>query len=97
MNDAIPSLKPLDLEQPSPEGFDRACDTIWRKPNENTKLDKLQRRLHDSHESSAMLREKIESLESENTKLKRELRHLEDGYKKLAAHHNRKCTCMETY
>ena len=64
---------------------------------ENTELDELQRRLHDAHESSAILRAKIAAVELENTKLKREIMHAEDGYKKLAAHHNRECTCMEIY
>lgn len=32
---------------------------------ENTEIDELQRRLHDAHESSAMLRDKIDRLEAE--------------------------------
>lgn len=64
---------------------------------ENTELDELQRRLHDAHESSAMLRKTIDVLEAENTKLKSELADLEGGYQKLAAHHNSECTCMEIY
>lgn len=56
----------------------KACELSsfkeWRKKTfawsknmikENTEIDELQRRLHDAHESSAMLRDKIDRLEAE--------------------------------
>lgn len=41
---------------------------------ENTELDELQRRLHDAHESSAMLRATIDRLEAEMEDAKNILR-----------------------
>lgn len=39
----------------------------------------------------------LRKLELENSDLRRRLKHAEDGYKVLAAHHNQHCTCMGIY
>lgn len=53
---------------------------------ENTELDELQRRLHDAHESSAMLRDKIDRLEAE----------IEDAKNILRKELDRDCDAKDT-